>query len=43
MQMIADPQWFVSLTYEELTVLLHRLLACILITKQAPTALTLRN
>lgn len=42
MRMIADPQWFVSLTYEELTVLLHRLLARILITKQVPTELSLR-
>jgi DNA invertase Pin-like site-specific DNA recombinase len=42
MRMIADPDWFVPLTYEELTVLLHRLVACILITKQAPTALSLR-
>lgn len=43
MRMIADPQWFVSLTYDELTVLLHRLLACILIAKQVPIALSLRT
>jgi len=39
---IADPRWLSRLTYEELTVLLHRLVACILITRQAPTALSLR-
>lgn len=39
---IADPRWLLRLTYKELTVLLHRLVACILITRQAPTALSLR-
>ena len=42
MERMSDPRWLSRLTYEELTVLLHRLVACILITKQAPTALSLR-
>jgi DNA invertase Pin-like site-specific DNA recombinase len=43
LQRISDPDWFASLSYEELTVLLHRLVGRILITKQAPTALSLRT
>ena len=42
MERISDPAWLEALTYEELTVLLHRLLACILITKQVPTGLSLQ-
>lgn len=42
MERMSDPQWLSRLTYEELTVLLHRIVACILITRQAPTALSLR-
>jgi DNA invertase Pin-like site-specific DNA recombinase len=42
MERMSDPRWLSRLTYEELTVLLHRLVACILITRQAPTALSLR-
>jgi DNA invertase Pin-like site-specific DNA recombinase len=39
---LTDPQWFEEVVYEDLTPLLHQLVACILITKQAPTVLTLR-
>lgn len=42
MKRMSDPQWFAPLTYEKLTALLHQVVACILITKQAPTALSLR-
>jgi DNA invertase Pin-like site-specific DNA recombinase len=43
LQRISDPAWFATLTYEELTVLLHRLVGRILIAKQVPTALSLRT
>lgn len=42
LQRISDPKWFETLTYEELTVLLHRLVGRIVITKQAPTELSLQ-
>ena len=42
LQRISDPAWFGTLTYDELTVLLHRLVACILIAKQVPTELSLQ-
>jgi hypothetical protein len=43
LQRISDPAWFDTLTYEELTVLLHRLVGRILITKQVPIALSLQT
>jgi DNA invertase Pin-like site-specific DNA recombinase len=43
LQRISNPAWFDTLTYEELTVLLHRLVGRILITKQVPIALSLQT
>lgn len=39
---LADPAFYQVLPYEDLTGVLHQAVACILITKQAPTELTLR-
>ena len=39
---LTDPQWFAPLAYDRLASLLHQVVACILITKQAPTGLSLR-
>lgn len=40
---ISDPRWFDTLTYEELTTVLHQVVERIVITKQEPTALHLRR
>lgn len=42
-QKIADPRWFDTLDYEELTLVLHQIVDCIEITKQAPSALRLKR
>jgi len=39
---ISDPRWFDSLTYEELTLVLHQVVQRIVITKKVPTALALK-
>ena len=39
---ISDPRWFDSLSYEELTTVLHQAVERIVITKQAPSALALK-
>jgi hypothetical protein len=41
-QKIADPRWFDTLTYNELTLVLHQVLERVVITKQAPTAVILK-
>jgi DNA invertase Pin-like site-specific DNA recombinase len=39
---IADPRWFDTLTYNELTLVLHQVVERVVITKQAPTAVILK-
>jgi len=39
---ISDPRWFDTLSYDELTMVLHQMVDRIVITKQAPTALHLK-
>lgn len=41
-QKIADPAWFSTLSYDELTTVLHQTVACILIAKQAPAGMSLK-
>lgn len=40
---IADPRWFDSLNYDELTLVLHQVVASIEVTKQVPSALHLKR